>query len=259
VDRDLHTAGDLSQAGRSADAIAMYNRVIAKRPDTSDAYSSLAYLYWESGRSAEAIATLERGLKAGATDSDIPIRLGIYLAESHTDTKRAIAVLEALPGTDVEALNALGLAYGDAGRYAEARQTLNKVLALDPTNGVAYFNLASMSLRQAHASKNAAEVQEAERFARKALDLDPSLAGAYTTLGVILSDTGRKTDAIEAFKRAVELDGTEFNALYNLWLGLAAAGRRPEAVTYGKQFLATAPPGLMPSEIAEVRKYVGGH
>jgi hypothetical protein len=57
----------------------------------------------------------------------------------------------------------------------------------------------------------------------------------------------------------VELDGTEFNALYDLWLGLAAAGRRPEAVTYGKQFLATAPPGLMPSEIAEVRKYVGGH
>jgi arylsulfatase A-like enzyme/Flp pilus assembly protein TadD len=259
VDRDLHTATDLSQNGRIEEAIAVFNRVIARRPDTADAYISLAHAYWESGRLAEATATLERALKAGAPDRDVRIRLGIYLAESHADSARAIKVLEGLPVSDVEALNALGVAYGDAGKFALARQTFNNVLALDPTNGIAYQNLAFVTLSEAHASKDTAKEQEAERFARQAITLDPSLSGAYTTLGVILSETGRKRDAIESFKRAVDLDGTEFNALYNLWAELAAAGRHDEAVAYGKQFLATAPPGLVkPSDVAEIRKYVGG-
>jgi superkiller protein 3 len=262
IDNDMHTATDLTQNGRTEDAIAVFNKVIARRPDTADAYISLAHAYWESGRTREAIATLEAALKAGAPDRDVRIRLGIYLAESHADTARAITVLEGLPVSDVEALNALSIAYGDAGKFEEAKATLNKLLTLDPTNGIAYFNLASMTLREAQAAKSAAKEakeQEAERFARKALELDPSLAGAFTTLGVILSDTGRKSDAVEAFKRAVDLDGTEFNALYNLWLLLASAGRHDEAVAYGKQFLATAPKGLVePSQIEEIRKYIGG-
>ena len=38
---------------------------------------------------------------------------------------------------DVEALNGLGVAYGDAGRYGDAIGTFKKVLVLDPTNGLA--------------------------------------------------------------------------------------------------------------------------
>ena len=37
---------------------------------------------------------------------------------------------------------------------------------------------------------------------------------------------------------------TQFNALYNLWLELAQAGRRDEAAAYGRQFVATAPPAF---------------
>ena len=134
-----------------------------------------------------------------------------------------------MPADDVEALNGLGVAYGARGRYDDAIRTFERVLALDPTNGLAYQNLASMALRQALATKATpaaqAELQQAEAFARKAIDVDPALPDAHTTLGVILSTAGRKADAIESWKRAVALDGDQFNALYNLWLELAAAGR----------------------------------
>jgi tetratricopeptide (TPR) repeat protein len=235
--------------------------VIARRPDTADAYITLAHAYWEAGQVSEAIATLEQALANRAPDRDVRIRLGLYLAESHADATKAIAILEGMSAEDVEALNGLGVAYGDAGRYADATRTFDKVLALDPTNGIAYQNLSSIVLRQALDSRSPADrqakLQLAETNARKAIAADPSLAEAYTTLGVVLSTSGRKPDAIDAWKHAVSLDREQFNALYNLWLELAQAGRRDEATQFGRQFVATAPPAFFASDIAEVRRYLG--
>jgi tetratricopeptide (TPR) repeat protein len=257
LDNDLHKASEFTEKGQRDQAIAMLQSVIARRPDTADAYLSLAYAYWDGGQPQPAIAVLERALAAGAPDRDIRIRLGLYLAESHADTRRAIALLEGLSAEDVEALNGLGVAYGDAGRQADAVRTFNRVLALDPTNGLAYQNLSAIALEQALSGKAEAErgaqLREAESLARKAIDADPALPDAYTTLGVVLSSTGRKTEAIDAWKKAVDLDASQFNALYNLWSELAAAGRRDEAILYGRRFVATAPPAFFGPDIARIR------
>ena len=136
----------------------------------------------------------------------------------------------------------------------------DRVLELDSTNALAYQNLASMTLREALALRdpNAARtrMQAAEAHVRKALEADDGLAGAHTILGVILSRTGRKGDAIESWKRAVALDASEFNALYNLWLELASAGRRDEAVKYGRQFVSTAPPAFFEAERQQIARYL---
>jgi tetratricopeptide (TPR) repeat protein len=262
IDRDLHTATTLMQDGRQDEAIAMLNSVIARRPDTADAYISLAHAYWEGGRPQMAIASLEHALSSGAPDRDVRIRLGIYLAESHADSAKAIKLLEGMSTEDVEALNGLGIAYGDAGRYADAIATFRKVLGLDPTNALAYQNQASMVLRQALAAKSEpdrrAKLQESEAFARKAIELDPTLPDAFTTLGVVLSTSGRKPEAIDSWKRAVQIDPAQFNALYNLWYELAAAGRRDEASTYGRQFVATAPPAFFQPDIERIKRYLAG-
>ncbi len=262
LDKDLHTATDLFQNGRVDDAIALLNRVIERRPDTADAYISLAHAYYERGQVKDAIDTLEKALRNGAPDRDIRIRLGIYLAEGGGDSARAIQVLEHSATTDVEALNGLGIAYVDAGRYADAERTFNRVLALDPTNGIACWNLAVNSLKAADepklASQRADRLKTAETFAVQAVSNDPSLAGAYTTLGVVYSMTGRPAEAIESWKHAVDLDGTEFDALYNLWHELAASGHRDEAVRYGRQFVETAPPAAYPAALNEIRAFLGG-
>ncbi|HEX4565180.1 MAG TPA: sulfatase-like hydrolase/transferase, partial [Vicinamibacterales bacterium] len=262
IDLDLHTATDLFQNGETEKGIALVKSVIARRPDTADAYITLSHAYWEAGQPEEAIGTLEHALASHAPDRDVRIRLGIYLSESHQNSKKAIALLEGMSGEDAEALNGLGVAYGDAGRYADATRTFQRVLALDPTNGIAFQNLSSMILRQTLDTKDPGERdakrREAEADVRKAIAVDPSLADAYTTLGVILSTSGRKPEAIDAWKRAVSLDREQFNALYNLWLELAQAGRRDEAVQYGQQFVSTAPPAFFGPDIAEVRRYLGG-
>jgi arylsulfatase A-like enzyme/Flp pilus assembly protein TadD len=262
IDKDLHTATDLYQNGRLDDAIAKWKGVLARRPDTADASISLAHAYYENGQVAAAITTLEDAIQDGAPERDVRIRLGTYLAEGAGDSAKAIKVLEVLPTTDVEAQNSLGIAYIDAGRFADAVKTFQRVLALDPTNGLAYQNLAVAALTQAHTTKvepaHSAMLREAETYARQSLQVDPSLAGTYTILGVTLSDTGRKLEAIESWKRSVDLDPTEFDALYNLWFELASANQRDDAMKYGRQYVATAPPAQHQKEIEEIRRYIGG-
>lgn len=246
IDRDLHRASELFRDNRTTEGVQMLRSVISRRPDTADAYISLAYSEWESGQWPAAIATLEAGLAAGAPDRNLRIRLGIYLAESGADLSKAIALLESLPDTDVEGLNGLGLAYGRAGRYRDAIAVFQEILTLDATSGLAHQNIATMLLEEAGrpGGDRTAKLREAEQFARRAVDLDSSLAKGFTTLGVILAQTNRKPDAINSWKRAVQLDPSEFDALYNLIVVLADAGRIGEARTYGEQYVRAAPPQL---------------
>lgn len=258
IDSDLHRASELFRTGKNADGVALLRSVIERRPDTADAYISLAYAYWESGQRPEAISTLEAGLAGDAPERDIRIRLGIYLAEGAADAQRAIQLLEALPKSDAEAQNALGLAYGKAGRFKDAIAAFQGVLKLDPTNGLANQNIATMLLEESRQKPSLAPAnfREAERFVRKAIDLDPALAKAFTTLGVIQAQTDRVNDAIDSWKKSVSLDPNEFDALYNLVMLLVKSGRIGEARTYGDQYIRTAPPYLA-EDVAVIKQVLG--
>ncbi len=225
IEQMLAKANDASRAGRNDEAVDLYKAIIAKRPDTEDAYRKLALLYWRSGQPRMAIETLEAALRSGVTQSEVRIKLGQYLAESGQAAK-AIALLEptAMPATaggkppgaaasgvnnDPDALIALGNAYLVAGRNADAVRTFTRLLDLDPSSALAYQNIGTAHLQ----AKN---LEEAEASLRHAVQLDPSLAGAYTALGVVLATTGRKAAAIEAWKRAADLGDP--NAAANLRL-----------------------------------------
>jgi tetratricopeptide (TPR) repeat protein len=260
VDRDLHAATAAFENGQHDRGVELLESVIARRGDTADAYISLAFAHWEAGRVDAAIAALERGLRNGAPDRDIRIRLGVYLAESGANPSRAIALLEGLPATDAEAQNGLGVALTHAGRLGDAASAFRRVLVLDPTNGLALQNLASLSLRQALAVRAEPERQrllrEAEVLAERAIAADPLLPDVYTTMGVIYSSTGRPDRAIASWKRAVALDALQFNALYNLWAKLGETGPEAEAIQYGEQFVETAPPALFSQDIVRVRAWL---
>lgn len=249
LDRELHDANQFFSNGRIPDAVQAFQKIIAKRPDLADAYRYLAYVFWQVGRPAEAVATLERAMAQGVADDDIRIRLGTFLAESGNAAK-GIALLSAAPTDDVEAQTALGIAYGQAGREADAVTAFNRALAVEPTNGIALQNIGTIRLRQNN-------LPEAEAFVRKALAADPALANAYTTLGVIFQRRNQIDNAIESWRRAVEIDGTEFYALYNLTLALAQRGAVQDARAYGERFLATAPPAFFGQELAALRRLLG--
>ena len=245
VDAALHEAGDLYERGRLRESAELFASIIQRRPDTADAYRYLAFVQWQAGRPKDAIATLERALRNGITHRDVRVKLGVYLAQTG-DAARAIALLEGLAADDTEALNALGIAYGQAGRTSEALRTFQHVLSIDSTSGLAWQNIAIVQLR-------GGDRAGAETSLRRALEIDPALPGAYTTLGVVLSNTGRKSEAVDAWKRAVAIDPGEFDALYNLTVTLIELGRLEEARPYGERYIAQAPAAFYHRDIEHVR------
>ena len=247
LEQTMQRAGDAHKAGRTGEAIDLYRSVIAKRPDTEDAYRRLALIYWRGGQPREAIATLESALRSGVTQREVRNKLGQYLAESG-QAQRAIALLEHDAGDDPDALVALGNAYQLAGRRADAFAAFHHIVDVDPASGLGYENVGIAQLQ-------AGNLPAAEEALRKALELEPTLGGAHTALGVVLASTARKADAVDEWKRAIELDGSDLNALFNLTLNLAETGRTQEARSYGERFIAAAPPAMR-EDVAAVRKAI---
>jgi arylsulfatase A-like enzyme/predicted negative regulator of RcsB-dependent stress response len=250
LDRRMHEAVSAYEAGKLDDAVTILHQVIAERPDNAEAVLDLAVAYWQAGRDDDAIDVLQEAMKRGVTQSDVRTKLGLCLGLAGRGTQ-AIPLLENTAGDDPDALDALGLAYTQTGRLADARRTYQHLLAIDPTSGLAYENLASVDLA-------AKQLPAAEVDLRHALDLDPTLTGARTDLGHVLADTGRLPEAIDAWRQAAQNDSEAYAALYNLTMVLAHAGRGEEARAYGERFVRTAPPTTYAAEIAEVRRLLGG-
>jgi arylsulfatase A-like enzyme/Flp pilus assembly protein TadD len=209
IEQMLTQGNEAFRAGRLSEAVDVYRAIIAKRPDTEDAYRKLALVYWRSGRPRLAIETLEAALRAGVTQSEVRIKLAQYLAESGQPAK-AVALLEKdATGSDPDALIGLGNALTMAGRNAEAVRVFRRLLEIDPANALAYENLGAAQLQSR-------DFKGAEASLRRAIELDPNLAGAHTALGVVLASTNRTADAIEAWRRALALDPNDANAAFNL-------------------------------------------
>jgi arylsulfatase A-like enzyme/tetratricopeptide (TPR) repeat protein len=257
MDQAIHRAVDLYETGHQQDGIAILLDLIKQRPDSAEGYEQVGSMYWETGQPDKAIAILETALKNGITGHKVPGRLATYLTKAG-QAKRAITLLEKLGPSDVDSINALGMAYGDpsVGRSADAIAAFKHVLDLDPTNGLAYQNIAKVQLDLSEHDPR--QLKAAEASLREAIRVDPARASAYNGLGDVLAHTGHVPDAIEQWKHAIEVDPKEFDALYNLVLTLGREKRFDEAQRYGQMFLATAPPAYYAAELARIRQLLGG-
>jgi lipoprotein NlpI len=95
---------------------------------------------------------------------------------------------------------------------------------------------------------------EARDALRHALQLNPGLPIAWNTLGVALYRLEGPAAALDAWQHAVTLDGTQYDALYNLGLVAAEAGRPREARQALLRFVQTAPPQRWSAEIGKARQ-----
>src|SRR5437867_6269858 len=80
IDQKMHDAVAADEEGRTADAIALYQEVLVRRPEMMAASRHLAFDYWRNGQTPAAINTLRLALERGATPG-AEIQLGTYLVE----------------------------------------------------------------------------------------------------------------------------------------------------------------------------------
>jgi len=124
-----------------------------------------------------------------------------------------------------------GLIYEAAGRFADAAAAVGEALALCPTDGTFRLRLARIiGARRSEGDQYREEAIEHCRRAIETLETPTETAQAWFLLGSLLDDLpDRYAEAVEAYRRGLELDDVFPVAHNNLGAVLCELGRHDEA------------------------------
>jgi TolB-like protein/Tfp pilus assembly protein PilF len=142
------------------------------------------------------------------------LNMGAALAE--------LAKAEARPGGDAATLRTYAIVLGQCGRSGEAMKMAAKLVGLDPLNSWS-FEIQSRVHYQAR------RYAEADKIARRALELSPDRQRAQSYLALALLAQNRKAEAEAEFRK---LDPTDFRRLVGLAVMAAQAGDQVTAMSH---------------------------
>jgi Tfp pilus assembly protein PilF/peroxiredoxin len=102
-----------------------------------------------------------------------------------------------------------GVAMFQQGYLNQAAESFLEVIASDPNNADAYYNLGTLRLAQN-------DLSQARQYLEQTLHLKPNSPEAWNNLGMMAAQQGNSDEAIENFKKSLELRPEYTTALLNL-------------------------------------------
>ena len=114
-----------------------------------------------------------------------------------------------------------------------ATDMYKRAIDLDANYALAYAGLSdALSVRFGSFGAGAEALMQAEAAARRALELDSSLAESHAAHGLVLTYQARFEEAEDEFKQAVALDPVSFDAAYHYARMLVTSGQRERAAKW---------------------------
>ncbi len=221
--------------GRAATALEKFSQILADRPDFLAARLSAATVLIGGGRATDAVRLLRAAAPADQSDPAWLTRMGQALAAAGAlgDARNVLELATKATRGDPEPLNELGVVLLRLDMVSDARRAFQQLLDADPTATGTWYNLGLLEIGQRRA------VAAAAAFTR-VVELDSQHTDGWRGLGAALAGHD-VAHAVEAWQRVIELDPRDFDTLYNLGILLAESGRRTEALPYLRRFVAEAP------------------
>lgn len=227
----LVIANMLGDAGQSATALGVLDRVPASDPFAASARDSRLQLLASSGKKDQALAEARRAAQSPQADVGDWTRLGDLLVEMDRQGEAAEAYGKAIaaakagtPGRDLWTLWMLqGGALERAGNWKQAEPALRKALVLAPDQPIVlnYLGYAQLERHQ--------NIAEAKGMVEKASRLAPDDSAITDSVGYADYLQGNYAAAIATFERAVAGDPGESSINEHLGDAYWAVGRRIEA------------------------------
>jgi tetratricopeptide (TPR) repeat protein len=206
-------------AGDLAAAQTAYEKALTLRPAYGAAWMNLAKLHEGAGRSAEAEATYRKALDIDPRSATVWLGLGQLYAGLGRFEEGVAALRKALelkPGYDAAQLS-LGVAYAKAGRHDEAVATYRALLHEEPRYVSAWYDLALALEAQGHLAEAREALEKAlaldgthEASLRELAELDlreRRLADARRRFGELLDASPGDVPARAALAEVAALDG----------------------------------------------------
>jgi choline-sulfatase len=229
---DVEEARALAELGRSHDAEAA---------DEIRLQADLA-----SGRRNEALARMTEMAHAGKANEATLRRLASHHRQRGAPAEAVALLAPTLAGAEPATRLTYALALSDLGRDREALGVLEPLNAQEPENPGVLVAIGTVLLRLDRAP-------EARAALERSVELAPSAADAWNTLGVARYRTAGPRPAIAAWQRALALDPERFDVLFNLGLVALEAGDRSTARRALERFVAQAPRDRFATDIAKAQ------
>lgn len=225
IARELKRALALHQAGRLADAGAIYRDILKADPDNADALNLMGVLLQAGGELPTAITLLQKATEIAPDYLAAHVNLGnaLQLAGRLQDAVAAFEKAMTLNPNVPEPANNLASALNALGRHAAAVDACVAALKARPDFAEAHINMGN-------ALVGLKKPADAETSYRRAIELKPGNATAYFNLGNALADQERYEDALEQFRKSVALDAGNAEKHYNYGNTAQKLDRYVEAV-----------------------------
>jgi tetratricopeptide (TPR) repeat protein len=202
---------------------------------------------FERGEDDAALAAFERVLEAHPRYADLHYLVGL-VHERRGELDEAVASFEralAINPRYAECALALASVFEQRGEWERSRALATRLGALaseggarDPTTS---GKLANLHAALADAYREAGELREAVESFRRALDLAPAFHDIRFRLGVTLREAGLPAQAIAELKRVRRGNPAFLEAAVQLGLTYWSLGRSEPAIAEWKRVLAAEP------------------
>lgn len=218
---------DVYQAdGRFENAIPAMRLAIQRDPQNEVYHFRYGLLLVDSHAPAAGILRLQEALKQFPRSARLWLALGIAQlihgqnAEAEDAFKRSLA----LDAKSVPALAYLGVTYGERGQYEKAIGFYEQAISLNAKVAALHYLVAETLLKTSNA-----DAVRAEKYLKRATELDPTLAAAYLAWGRLYVRADRYREAAPLLERAVSLQPELVEAHYQLSRVLLKLKRTAEA------------------------------
>jgi predicted O-linked N-acetylglucosamine transferase (SPINDLY family) len=203
LEQAVRIALEHHQAGRLAEAEALYRQVLAVDPNYADALNLLGVLAGQGGHLDAAVELIGRAVAIDPTAPHYHANLGETYRRAGqwpgaiAAHRRAIA----LQGETAKGLNDLGVALFENKQLELAIAAFQRALELDPTHVDAYINGGA-------ALNEHGRLDDAIVAYNHALALRPDSGDALSNLGCLYKEQCRLDEALACFRKAVEVDSS---------------------------------------------------
>lgn len=225
------------EVGRTEEAVSLLRRALALNPAYASAQSNLGQALIRLGQPKEGIEAIETALRLVPNGAAYQVAYGNALLDAN-EPERAVVFLE--KASALEPLNGayhydLANALATLDRNEEAERHFLAALSANPKDVEALNNYSTLLRRMGRTS-------EAIAYLEVALQIAPASARLHSNLGVSFLTSNRVPEGIEQLKEAVRLDSGLAQARYNLASAYAQTGHLNEAIEHFEALLRRGPP-----------------
>lgn len=229
----LRTARYLLDAGQGDALGQLYADATERFPDDAVLHGQMGKVLAEAANPQAEVA-LRHALEI-RPQADLYLALADFLeARGRTDEanqQRQLANAGTSPTGDT---NARAEALARQGELQEAEAIWRQLIQDEPEAAAPYGNLATLALQRQ-------DWNQARQLARRAVELDATLAPSWNVLAYALEELGRPADAVNAYQRALEVDPQYTTARFNLGLLFKKQQAFPQAAQVFETLLRTQP------------------